>query len=343
MKSVVGCVSVVLMLAFVVWLLSVSLGGASTALPGDSAALQRNTTYLEPLTNTTSVSNTTAPAIDSNLRELLKTANVTICAAVKDEDIYIDEWLQYHRYLGFDQVHIHDNAPNASAHLAALPEKYGDFVRVTHSPGLGLQVKLYSKCHTENATSNMWTAFMDVDEFIVLNQHPNIKSYLQDVAPDGGSVSLKWSIMGDSGALDYDPAPVVTRFTLTSKLPARMTKTIAYLPHVRSPHVHQCNMKPGYPRLDQRGRSVSDNTSPNDREVASMNHYQTKSWAEFQLKRRRGDVLYPRMMHVYNDSPEATEVIRINYVAINWNANEVEYTAARDFWLKNKAKEALVV
>lgn len=33
--------------------------------------------------------------IDMKLREQLKTANVTICAAVKDEDLFIDERQQF--------------------------------------------------------------------------------------------------------------------------------------------------------------------------------------------------------------------------------------------------------
>lgn len=48
--------------------------------------------------------------------------NVTICAVVKNEDLYIDEWLTSHKFLGFDRVHLHDNADKASTYIADLPK-----------------------------------------------------------------------------------------------------------------------------------------------------------------------------------------------------------------------------
>ena len=236
-------------------------------------------------TNISSQVNASIP-VNVKLRELLKMATVTICAVVKDEDLYIDEWLQCNRFLGFDHVHLHDNAHNASTYLTRLPEKYGYYVKVTHSPGLGQQIRSYGKCHAEAKGSNTWTAFIDVDEFIVLRKHANIKAFLRDAAPHGGSVVLKWSIMVSNGTMNYDPAPVVTRFTLTSNAPtefSKYSKAISYLPHVLQPSVHSCTLKPGHPTVNH----TTVNTN-HDREVAYINHYSTKSWEEFVKKRGRG-------------------------------------------------------
>lgn len=171
-----------------------------------------------------------------------------------------------------------------------------------------MQISSYARCVTEEgANSNTWTAFIDIDEFIVLRKHPSIKAFLQDVAPDGGSVVLNWSIMGSSGALIYEPAPVVSRFILTSAAPNPHVKTIAYLPHVLHPHIHNCYMKPGHPSVDQHGRAVNPDSpfhSRNDRETAHINHYYTKSWEEFKLKKHRGFASNYMQNHLFEDESE---------------------------------------
>ena len=268
----------------------------------------------------------------------------TICAVAKNEELYIDEWLQYHKFLGFDHVHIHDNADNASSYMASLPEKYSNFVSVTHSPGLGLQAVSYGKCVKEGANSSTWVAFIDVDEFIVLRNHTNIKAYLHDVAPNGGLVQLGWSIMASNGTMEYDPAPVVTRFTLTSRAPSMYVKALAYLPHVRLVHVHYCLMKPGHPIVDQHGRIVKDMPSihhNNDREIATLFHYQTKSWEEFNAKRHRGFAFNYKSNYLYDSANvNATAAMTKNYNTINNILHPVVNTAAKDFYLKHCLQSA---
>jgi len=279
---------------------------------------------------------------DLKLREELLTANVTICAVAKNEERYIDEWLTYHKYLGFDHVQIYDNADNASSYMADLPRKYGNYVSVEHSPGLGRQESSYNRCLKNGAETNTWAAFLDVDEFVVLKKHPNIKAFLHDVAPDGGSIVLNWSIMVSNGTMVYDPAPVVTRFTVTSREANRNLKTIAYLPHVQKVHVHYSLMKRGHPTVDQHGRAVKDGASHhpgNDREIANLNHYQTKSWEEFNQKRRRGFATNYQGNQLFSaNTPEAANAMAVNFKVINNLTDPVIDTTARDFYLMHTVK-----
>jgi hypothetical protein len=34
---------------------------------------------------------------------------VAICCIAKNEDNYIDEWIEYHLKLGIDDIHVHQN------------------------------------------------------------------------------------------------------------------------------------------------------------------------------------------------------------------------------------------
>ena len=285
--------------------------------------------------------------VDTYLRKTLKKAKVMLCSIMKNEELYIDEWLEYHRYLGFERAHLFDNADNASTYLASLPAKYKGYVKVTHLPGLGKQFSAFQTCVKEGAKRNVWAAFIDIDEFIVLREHSDIKAFLHDVAPDGGSVVLNWNIMVSNGSLAYDSTPVVERFTLTSVEPNLHVKTIAYLPHVRRPNIHNTYLKKGHPTVDQHGCAVDPN-SPfhpgNDREIAHINHYYTKSWEEFKLKRHRGFASNFKKNYLYEDDSEETmRRISADYMRSNNASNAVQDTFARDFFLRNRAKRALQI
>ena len=290
------------------------------------------------------ISDTQDGATNMTLREEIKSAEVILCSIVKNEQPYIDEWLQYHKYLGFDRAQLYDNADNASTYLASLPEVYGNFVRVEHLPGLGQQKDAYLRCMHEHENSNTWGAFMDIDEFIVLRKHTNIKALLHDLAPDGGSVVLGWSIFGSSGAVTREPGPVVSRFVMTSEKPDKHIKTIAYLPHARDPIIHNVLMKTGHPTVDQHGRAVSCESpwvDDNDRAVAHINHYYTKSWQEFQAKRRRGWASSYKNNHlVSGDGQEVFDRIAHDFKHHNRLTNAVQDTFARDFYLCHFLGEA---
>lgn len=286
-------------------------------------------------------------AVNLALREEIKTADVILCSIVKNEKLYIDEWLLYHKYLGFDRAHLYDNADNASVYLNNLPNQYGDYVRVVHLPGLGKQKEAYLKCMNDHAHSNTWGAFIDIDEFIVLRKHPNIKSLLHELAPDGGSVVLGWNIFGSSGAITREPGPVLARFTMTSVVPDRHVKTVAYLPHALDPIIHNVILKPGHPTVDQHGRAISCDSpyvENNDRKVAHINHYYTKSWEEFQAKRQRGWASSYRLNHlVVGGDVHAKNRMAHDFKCHNRFTNAVEDTFARDFYLRHLPVERHVV
>ena len=108
---------------------------------------------------------------------------VSICCIVKYEERYIDEWIKYHLLLGFDHIYIYDNSDNKSlinyyqTQNTSISKLYNDKISIKHYPGYRKQVIAYNDCFNRNKKDNsLWTAFFDIDEFIVLKQHSNIKS-----------------------------------------------------------------------------------------------------------------------------------------------------------------------
>jgi hypothetical protein len=236
----------------------------------------------------------TASSLMSESRPFLASyaARVVVCAVMRDEDRYVDEWILYNKYLGFDAIHIYDNSWGGSAKLAYLPQRYGSFVTVKHFPGEGLQNKAYSQCVKRYNRPNTWAAFIDADEFIVLRKHITIQELLNAVIPNGGALSLNRITFGSSGHLQYDPdVPVLRRFIARSNVTDIFVKTIAHLPDVARVEPHYVTLKGSNTRVDCHGHVMTTGSINREasEDIAAVHHYFTKSYEEFRLKRLRGD------------------------------------------------------
>ncbi len=170
---------------------------------------------------------------------------VVVCALMKREDEYVDEWITYNKYLGFDHIHIYDNDEKPSAHLASLPRKYNKFVDVYHFPAKSPQLRAYTHCGMRYKHDKVWVAYIDVDEFIVLRKHNTIKELLFDRVPFGGALSLNRIFFGSNHLLHYDARPVVQRFTRRKKGIDSLVKTISYLPDVTLFEIHYTLLRDG--------------------------------------------------------------------------------------------------
>jgi hypothetical protein len=239
-----------------------------------------------------------------------------------------------------DVVELYDNENLPSRFLANLHDKYGNFVNVTHFPGDGKQRQAYRTCVQRNNHKNMWSTFLDIDEFVVLRNHSSIGEFLRDVAPEGGAVVLNWSVFGCNGTVKQSHEPVLVRFVQSAAFTNAYVKTTAYLPHVRKPSIHNMILHHGYPTVTQHGVPVNSSALRirNDRKIANINHYQTKTLEEFKLKRLRGEAnLITRNALYRSGSQEAIVKETAEFEAFykHYNGYPWKDTVARDFYLKN--------
>lgn len=214
-------------------------------------------------------------------------ATAVVCAIAKDEEPYIDEWIAYHLKLGFDAVYVYDNSDAGT--LRRLPEAWGNRVHVIHFPGKSQQMPAYNHFIHSNKWKHTWAAFLDVDEFIVLRAHPNVKSLLRDKCCCG-ALCLNWLLFGSSGQTEYSPEPVLKRFQRRGAVPNRHVKSIVRLRDaVAMNDVHYPKVARGRDTRDTDGRHVASAHHPGGpTDVAAVHHYFTKSRAEFEAKRERG-------------------------------------------------------
>lgn len=192
---------------------------------------------------------------------------IEICAIAKDENEYLDEWVNYHLKM-FDRIVIYDNGSkikwttdNPRVILRDWTEKYG-------------QINCYqSHCR---ATQASWTAFIDIDEYLIVDARELTERY-----KDYDAIQMRWIKIGADGQMNKQPGNVMDRFHTPT--PCQDTeygfKTMARPSKVNfffNPHDVSVDKK-----------IITD-------EIV-INHYFTKSYEEWCLKRDKGRVDCPLM------------------------------------------------
>ena len=236
-----------------------------------------------------------------------------VCIA-KLEQPYIEEFVQYHLKLGFAHIVLYDNedVPTYAAMLSAYPQ-----VRVIHLPGNSYHkavqyVALDDFCanHLREFTH---VAHIDVDEFIALKRHANIRDFIDEfIVGDCGGIGMNWRFFGDSGHAAPTAAPVTHRFTRCAAQGDQHVKTLFKTEHFAAfSGCHAVTLTSGHIKTTQ-GVVFDGPFSPPDVSVIQLNHYKCKTLPEFQRARtrQRADVQgethenVTENFHIYNHNEE---------------------------------------
>lgn len=124
-----------------------------------------------------------------------------LCAIIKDEDLFLDEWIAYHMHLGVTAFYLYDNGSRVP--LRASLEKFSGLrtnaaMTVYDAPGKAMQMVVYNHCLRTNGNTCRWIAFVDVDEFIVPKKNDTIPAMLEEFEPHAG-LALNWKTFGTNG------------------------------------------------------------------------------------------------------------------------------------------------
>ncbi len=235
-----------------------------------------------------------------NIQPLSQPFEIVICAIVLKERLYLDEWIQYHRALGFNHIYLYDNSLDYEMNI--LNDRYSGFVTVKHFPGKNMQYPAYNDFRERHRTLPMWVIDLDCDEFVNLYKHRDIRSFMHTRIETGaaaypnmtlGQISINWFQFGSNNQTEYSPLPVVQRFTMRRPVVDRCPKSFVYLPHSLFMRLH-CHDMRGVDLLwvDGDGRRQTkcfhQDYLNETGTVAAIHHYHTKSKAEWELKRARG-------------------------------------------------------
>lgn len=230
--------------------------------------------------------------------------NSAICLLIKDENEYINEWLDWHIGAGFEHFYIYDNGSKIPIR-ESVDKRYLSYCTfIDYSSGYDcLQVDCYNHALFNYGKETKWLAFIDTDEFIRTIDGRNINDFLRDYEEFDG-VFIRWIMYNANGLRHKDSRPQRERFTQVStydnwkphgKSIVQTSKVMGMGTHFPVGIIKNMNMVDG---CKKHMRTAFTPFSAEDKIV--IDHYFTRSLEEWQEKKARGSC-DPRVERKYDE------------------------------------------
>jgi len=224
--------------------------------------------------------------------------NSIISTVVRDDEPYLDEWIQYHLKIGFQHIVIYD-------HKSIIPvvNQWGDTVTVIRKERESVTFPTLFHNETLKNFQSKWIAVLDVDEFIVVYQHNDINHLLSEYEEYGG-LSIPWNVYGSSGHRERPEGLVKDNYLwrLPSDDPSEAPQTCntiintQFCTEIHNPHT--CRSTRDIVNEDKEVcntyRTLSSKT------LCAVNHYITRSWEDWEHKLDRA--ARAGVSHIYSKS-----------------------------------------
>lgn len=214
----------------------------------------------------------------------MKTA---ICAIIKDEHLFLKEWIDWHLSLDFDAIHLFEDKGSKS-HEGITKEYDNVFLRryeddkevqeLLKAQGSShRQLVLYNWFGDNYQAQYDWVAFIDVDEFIVFHNNYSLEKFCEEFSPYS-AVLMNWKMIGASNHITRPACGVMEAYHEEGNFLLQDSgyeyKSLCNLKKwQRMIHLH---LAKGYVNTNHR----ADIHEIQWNKVA-LNHYFTKSWEDW--------------------------------------------------------------
>lgn len=261
-----------------------------------------------------------------------------VCAILKNENLYLREWVEHHISLGFDKIILYDNndingeIPNIVIQdyirqgMIDIYNYRGKKVKLEQGEWeCKIQTAAYNECLEKYENEYNWIAFIDIDEFIEIEEYKKIQ-YLFDSRSDYNNfdgIVISSYMIGDDSKLYYENKPVKERFKLKQNFIDKQlnielnnmikcivnTKTTNRFTESDPHHIISDNLCNVYGIKISLSTPVISLNAPNH-QVMYFKHYYTKSLTEFLYKVYNfswSDIAKNRKLDIYKTGNKWTE------------------------------------
>lgn len=244
---------------------------------------------------------------------------VLVCIA-KDEDYYIEEWLNYNFKLGFDKIILYQNNWKCNINNPNL-------IKIDW-PGEYQQLLAYNDFIDRLSDDYDYAAFLDCDEFLVLKKHKNIHEFIREYGKNR-NICINWQFYGSCGKEKRDGNSLIKQFTKRQSDVNDHIKSIIYL---RIDQWMERGHNPDYPMHDTNSKEVTgpwNKNGPSD--VAIINHYKDKTLEDYKEYKKRGQVDVAREIDIQswvdrkNIDNEVEDINALNFFYPESIKNGCEY------------------
>lgn len=218
----------------------------------------------------------------------------TVCLIVRNEALYLAEWVAHYMALGFDEIVIYENS--STDNTAEILSRLSQAGYIVYRPWpLGAdsspQISAYKDAFKQ--LKSEWIFFADADELLVLKQHETVNAFLKrfDNCPEVTTIAVNWRLFGDSHLQAYDDRLMRERFIWAAKGGDRIIKSftrVKALSGIVDMHICETSGLKVHPSGIAFEMPVWGRSDVSEIEVAQVNHYYIKTWSEYLDKRRRG-------------------------------------------------------
>ena len=143
-----------------------------------------------------------------------------IVAIAKNEELYLKDWIDYHKNLGFNHIFIIDNNDeniNTQFEICKnLNVKIFDMRGRETVRNYGNQQGVYAAIYDfikDNFPDIKWICYIDIDEYLNLDGKFINEFLEQEKFNDVDLIHFNWKCYGDNNYVYYEPRPVIERFT----------------------------------------------------------------------------------------------------------------------------------
>ena len=235
----------------------------------------------------------------------------SICLIIRDENEYLQEWLEWHISQGIEHFYIYDHGSKQSVKefLKTLDKSVSDKVTVTDFGGRHnlAQYEAYNDCLRRFQKESRWIGFIDSDEFVNVKGGKSMRELLKDYEAYAG-VFARWVVYNANGLKEKTDAPCRERFTSVYKgIESRdMGKIFVQSALISYMMIHNGYTKAELEVVDEHKRPLSDGgllVENATTDFICINHYYTKSYEEWVEKISRGscDPFYSRKYDEFFD------------------------------------------
>lgn len=152
-----------------------------------------------------------------------------LVACARQEDARIQEWVEYHRSIGFDHVYLYCNDDEPCALLKAAGSYLlgpDPFITFRHWPAAGQRAEMFLHFLATFKDEADWFAFLDIDEFLVLKDGGDVAGFMLPFHASADCVYFNGFNYGSNGKVHRDDSPVLLSHLRRAAEPDPRTRMI---------------------------------------------------------------------------------------------------------------------
>jgi hypothetical protein len=214
---------------------------------------------------------------------------LAVCAIFRDEARYLAEWVSFHRLQGVERFYLYDNRSTDDWRSELGPEIEAGIVEVQHWPFLPGQRAAYEDCLRRHRTDARWIAFIDIDEFLFSPTGRRLPEVLRGFDTHPGVVA-NWRVYGTSGWEQPPDGLVIENYLMRAPDEYDRNRQVKSIVNPRgalgqAASAHHFRLRGDAVGEDGRPIEFGFIKEPPTADLLRINHYYTKSRAEFERKR----------------------------------------------------------